>query len=151
MKAMKTSEVRVDVKLNKHIWSKGVRNVRGCRHAATLASEAGRRAGRCAHAAARLLCRSRAACASRSPAAATTTRTPRRVASHALRAARRPRVGAHAHAQRWITASALAHAAPGARRRHSLPRWRWRARTLLASRAGAAAAAQSAARDTPRC
>jgi ribosomal protein L31E len=27
-KAMKTSEVRVDVKLNKHIWSKGVRNVR---------------------------------------------------------------------------------------------------------------------------
>lgn len=27
-KVMKTSDVRVDVKLNKHIWSKGIRNVR---------------------------------------------------------------------------------------------------------------------------
>ena len=27
-KAMKTSEVRVDVKLNKFLWSKGIRNVR---------------------------------------------------------------------------------------------------------------------------
>ena len=35
-KAMKTSEVRVDVKLNKHIWSKGVRNVRGRRRDAGL-------------------------------------------------------------------------------------------------------------------
>eukprot|EP00740_Mantoniella_antarctica_P012523 CAMPEP_0181376600 /NCGR_PEP_ID=MMETSP1106-20121128/17397_1 /TAXON_ID=81844 /ORGANISM="Mantoniella antarctica, Strain SL-175" /LENGTH=101 /DNA_ID=CAMNT_0023495173 /DNA_START=32 /DNA_END=337 /DNA_ORIENTATION=+ len=26
-KVMKTSDVRVDVKLNKHIWSKGIRNV----------------------------------------------------------------------------------------------------------------------------
>lgn len=27
-KVMKTADVRVDVKLNKHIWSKGIRNVR---------------------------------------------------------------------------------------------------------------------------
>jgi large subunit ribosomal protein L31e len=26
-KVMKTTDVRVDVKLNKHIWSKGIRNV----------------------------------------------------------------------------------------------------------------------------
>ena len=27
-KEMKTDDVRIDVKLNKHIWSKGIRNVR---------------------------------------------------------------------------------------------------------------------------
>jgi large subunit ribosomal protein L31e len=45
-KAMKTSEVRVDVKLNKFLWSKGIRNVRArrcclapCPAAATLPAE----------------------------------------------------------------------------------------------------------------
>ena len=41
-KAMKTSEVRVDVKLNKTIWSKGVRNVRsrGCTPGKPAAADA---------------------------------------------------------------------------------------------------------------
>ena len=38
---MKTSEVRVDVKLNKFLWSKGIRNVRAARDApACVASPA---------------------------------------------------------------------------------------------------------------
>jgi large subunit ribosomal protein L31e len=41
-KAMKTTEVRVDVKLNKFLWSKGIRNVRARDEASPPAAEARR-------------------------------------------------------------------------------------------------------------
>ena len=72
-KAMKTTEVRVDVKLNKFLWSKGIRNVR-----AREASPCPGRRGPPLSAAPPRRRRCRAAFASRSPAAATMTRTPRR-------------------------------------------------------------------------
>lgn len=44
-KAMKTSEVRVDVKLNKFLWSKGIRNVRARRLSGLLLQPGRRRTG----------------------------------------------------------------------------------------------------------
>ncbi len=41
-KAMKTTEVRVDVKLNKFLWSKGIRNVRAREASPAPAAEARR-------------------------------------------------------------------------------------------------------------
>ena len=84
-KQMKTSDVRVDVKLNKAIWSKGIRNVRILPKRVPYPREASIRllgfsSGHKLTIASHFppINRFPAAFASKSPAAATTTRTPRR-------------------------------------------------------------------------